>query len=576
MKKIIISVLLLASVGFLLKNKIFKEQSFRTDLNLSVSRKVSSFDPAIAFNDNALNIIGQSLETLYQYHYLKRPYEIIPALADGMPKVSKDGMTYTFKIKKNISYHSHPAFNGKKRFVIAKDFINSIKRLAYSPLKSTGRWLFESKITGFDHFYNTTKNYKKFKENNISGLKAIDDQTLQIRLNRPEPNMLYFLAMTFTTPVPIELLDFTKNDLKNTIVGTGPFKFISSENQVYRMEKFLDFRKEHYPRTGDRYANTKNLLKSSSEVLPLISQVKFHIVNNDEDSWKMFINKKIDVLSVPKKFLKNVIEQNSKFYKKLKADGIEVKHFSRLASRWLGFNMKKGILAENPSLRKAIARAIDYDKYIEVLTQNTNLVANSIYNPSIPGYKPEHKNSFEYDILKAKDLMRTAGFPGGVGLPEITYSTRGTDPAQLDEAEFLKLELAKIGIKLKINILEFSEFLRLGRKNQLELWTDNWIYDYPDAENILQLLISKNSPGINKSGYSNKEVDNIYNKLAKTLDKQERFKLMYELENIVYEDLPWIPLMYESTYILHRSDIKNFRKSFFIRNYLKYIKRVSD
>src|SRR5690606_26685307 len=109
----------------------------------------------------------------------------------------------------------------------------------------------------------------------------------------------------------------------------------------------------------------------------------------------------------------------------------------------------------------------------------------------------------------------------------ITFSTRGVDQIQFEEAEFVKNSLNAIGIPVRIQPLEFSEFLKRGRAGQLEMWVDNWIYDYPDAENIFQLLITKNHPGINKSGFSDSEVDELYMKLSFEEDKFKRFEYMY-------------------------------------------------
>jgi len=206
-----------------------------------------------------------------------------------------------------------------------------------------------------------------------------------------------------------------------------------------------------------------------------------------------------------------------------------------------------------------------------VITKNTNLKSNSMFNPSINGYNPSHKLPYFYNLERAKKYFKKSGhIPGEL---KIVYSTRGTDAFNIEEGEFLKTQLAKIGIELKIDVISFSEFLKLGRAGKLQFWTDNWIYDYPDAENLLQLLISKNHPGINKSGYSNSKVDNLYKKLSKTLNTNERNGIMYDIETIVEKDLPWIMLMYESTFILQQSNINNFRKSSFIRNYVKYLEK---
>ena len=77
-----------------------KKDKVDPKINLVINNPIKSFDPAVAFNDDSLFVMGQTLETLFQYHYLKRPFEVIPLLAEEMPEISSDGKTYTIKIKK--------------------------------------------------------------------------------------------------------------------------------------------------------------------------------------------------------------------------------------------------------------------------------------------------------------------------------------------------------------------------------------------------------------------------------------------------------------------------------------------
>lgn len=573
MKAIIYSALFLIAAGgaWSVKDR-FISNEVNTELNLALSRPIKSLDPAIAFNDDSLKVIGQSLETLYQYHYLKRPYEVIPSLAEGMPKVSADGKTYTIKLKENIRYHDQTPFFHENRTVKAQDFINQIKRLAFPKIKSTGSWLFSGKIVGFDKFAKTVgDSLDSMLKTPIEGLKAPDERTLVIELTRPEPNMLYFLCMPFTSPAPAELLREYDNDLSNVLVGTGAFYLADKTPGKYHFKKNPLFRVEKYPSVGDRYANTQDLLMSSTETLPFINEINFIVMEDEGQRWKAFMEGKLDILSVPKKFLVDITQGRSGLGRELASREIKIRHFSSISSRWLGFNMSDPVLGKVPEVRKAIAHAIDYDKYIEIMSNNTNLRANSIFNPGIPGYNPSHKMGYDHDPEKARELLAQAGIsPGELSL---TYSTRGNQDIHKEEAKFIKKSLEEVGINVKVETLEFSEFLKKGRAGDLQFFTDNWIYDYPDAENILQLLVSQNAPGINKSVYKNDEVDALYAQLVQTLDKDKRRSIMRRIENIVDEEVPWVMLMFESSYILHSPHIKNFRKSYFIRNHYKYLKK---
>ena len=569
-KYLVLLVFILVVIFFLLK-LYSGHRSSDNILRLSVDNSIKTFDPAVVFNDDGLTVLSQSLETLYQYHYLKRPYEVIPSLAESMPEITDEGRRYLIKIKRGVLYHPHK-FLKDTREVIADDFIWAIKRLAFRPLKSTGNWLFEGKIKGFNNFTNEVgDSLEKFYTKEIEGLRKIDDYTFEILLEKPEPNLLYFLSMNFTSPTPIELLKGLENDLSETLVGTGAFYLEFSNDQEYRFKKFEKFHDEYYPTVGDRYANTEQLLGSSREKLPFLSGVEFKVIENENERWESFKNKEIDLLNLPKKFLSFLSQDESTLSQELEEMGVEVKHFSRQTSRWLGFNMNDPLVGQNDNFRKALAHIVDVDEYIKIVTNNTSLKANSIYNPSIPGYRPATKLDYEYNKEKALRYLHASKVnPSAVSL---TYSTRGKEDVHFKETNFFKSQFAKLGIELKIETLNFSQFLKRGRAGELQVWTDNWIYDYPDGENILQLLVSKNHPGINKSGYSDNEVDKLFLRMSTELDKKERFELMYDIEKIVSRDTPWVMLLYESTYILKQKNVKNFRKSFFIRNYTKYIRK---
>jgi ABC-type transport system substrate-binding protein len=567
---ILLGVIVLVLIGTLIKKQIHLKQE--KEINFSVDNIIKTFDPAIAFNDDALFTLGQSLETLYQYHYLKRPYEVIPSLADGMPEVIDNGLTYIIKIKKGVHYHNFSKVLPPNRTVVSDDFIWQIKRLAFNPVKSTGRWLFEDRIKGFKNFSKMVgDDIEKFYTTQMEGLKKIDDLTFEIHLNEPSPNILYFLSMQFTSPTPIEVIQKYNNKLDKVIEGTGPYKFLGLTDMVYHFEKFNKFRKESYPTSGDRYANTENLLKSSKELLPLIERLNIKVYTDEKKKWDAFLDNELDILTVPKKKITDVLDRESKAYKALSESGVLIKHFSRQSTRWLGFNMTDPIIGKNLNLRKAIAHAIDYETYVKVISKNTNLKANSLFNPSIQGYNPTHELPYSFNLELALKYLKKSKVD--LGQFELIYSTRGKQAIHLEEAKFLKKQLGRIGIKVKIHSISFPEFLKLGRSGKLQFWTDSWIYDYPDAENLLQLLVSQNHPGINKSGFSDVRIDKLYKELSRTINPQERLKLMYKIEKIVEKEIPWILMMYESTYILQKSEIRNFRKSFFIRNFVKYLKK---
>ena len=121
----------------------------REFLNLAVSAKIKGMDPIYANDMYSSNEVARVYEGLLEYHYLKRPYTLRPNLAEAMPLVSKDGLTYTFKIRKGVVFQDDTAFEGGKgRELVAADFVYSIKRLADPKLQALGWWIIDGKIKG--------------------------------------------------------------------------------------------------------------------------------------------------------------------------------------------------------------------------------------------------------------------------------------------------------------------------------------------------------------------------------------------------------------------------------------------
>lgn len=543
----------------------------RSTLRLALDNPVDSLDPAKAYSDDSLILSAQVLEPLYQYHYLKRPYEIHPLLAESLPQLEKKGRQVRIKIKKGIFYHDHPAFAGPRELT-AHDFVTQFKRLSMVSLKSPGKSLFSGLLDGYDQYDGLIQGkWQNLPRIPLAGVEAVDSHTLLLRLSQAEPNIIYFLALNFVVPVPWEIVEYYQNDLDQVLLGTGPYFYQGYNGKYFKLEKFANYREDFYPSSGDRYANVQKLLDSSKEKIPFVDHVRFYVTSQEEERWKMFMNGEIDLLTVPKTFIPSLYDEKGELSHELKNEDIKLKHFPILANRWLAFNMADPVLGKNPFIRRAIAYSINYSEYLKVISQNTNLRANSLLVPGISGYLPAKEFRFKYDPVLAREYLQMSGLAKDQ-LPTITYSTRGNQKINIMEAELVKKYLEEIGLKVEIQVLTFSEFLKKGRAGELMFFTDNWLFDYPDGENILQLLVSSNFPGINKAAYSNPQIDALYLQLKETSSQEMRDNIFHQMEEIIFEDLPWIPLMYESSFVLQYPEIKNFRKSSIIRNYVKYLK----
>lgn len=543
-------------------------------LKVAMTTEIPTVDPATAYDTVSSSAMYQSYETLYQYHYLKRPYVLEPLLAAAMPKVEGNGKRLIIKIKPNVRYHDDPVFKGQPRYVEAEDFITQLKRIAFAPTKSTGWGLFEGRIKGINEFRKLAgEDFSKFKSLSIEGLKALDKQTLQVDLEAPYPQMLYTFAMTFTSPLPMEAVEFYKNDFNDHMLGTGPFilKEWKKEDHI-TFVKNPNYREELYPSQGDRQANESGLLTYAGRKIPFLDGIEFIYFKKTEQRWPMFKERKLDFIPLPKTNFVEVIDANGELKPEFAKEEMKLLISPAQTYWWLSFNMKDPLVGKNRYLRLAIAHAIDFDKFVQLFTNNVGQRSNSIFPPGIPGYLPSAKLPYEYDLKKAKEYLKLAGYPEGKGLPIINFDESGAGKTEREQGEFIKSELAKIGIRINPILNLFGSFLDKGKRGDLQFFQDGWSLDYPDAENCLQLLYGKNhTPGPNVSAYSNAEVDRMIERIKLLSDGPEKFKLMTEIEKRVNEDVPWIMTYYSRNYTIVQSYVKNYRYSDLVFNYFKYL-----
>ncbi|MEX1099226.1 MAG: ABC transporter substrate-binding protein, partial [Bacteriovoracaceae bacterium] len=501
------------------------------------------------------------------------PYTLKPLLAKEMPLITDNGLSYLIKLKEDVYYHPHQALSSKRK-VKAQDFINQMKRLAYLPTQSNGWWIFSGKIKGLDEFRKAAKDLKDFENLKVEGLAALDDHTLQIKLTAPYPQLLYALAMSFAAPAPMELIKFYDNDFSQEPVGTGPFIFKKWEkNLSLALEANPNYHQQTYPKTGDRFAYENKLLKDAGKKLPFVKGVKFHIMKEAGPRMQNFLSRNIDLVTLTKDYFQMALNHQGELSKEFKSQKIQLQIAPTLTYWWLSFNMRDKILGKNLKLRQAIAHAVDNQKLIKLFTNNIGQKANSIYPPGIPGYDPSAELPYEHNSAKAKALLKAAGYPEGKGLPVFNYDVRGSGAVSRQMGEFIKSELQKIGIEINVVINTFPGFLNKARTGQLQFWQGGWAMDYPDAENIIQLLTTQNHPpGPNTAYYSNPKVDALYGKIMSAKKTEDQYSIMQKVEKEVNQELPWIMQYYSRNYVLYHQYVKNFRQSDLLYNTFKYIR----
>lgn len=547
-------------------------------LHAILPTKIRGLDPGDIGDVYSAMVAAQCFECLYQYHYLKRPYQLVPQLAESMPEVSEDGLTYTIKIRRRVYFADDDCFaGGKGRELKASDFVFAWKRIADIKYFSKNWWIFDSRIVGLDEFREYTKTCKRREDVDYSrpveGLQTPDDYTLVIKLKKPWPQIVYLLAHQPTAPIAKEAADYYGKDIISHPVGTGPFKLkVWHRGSYIKMVRNSNFRGEFYPTEGEKGDLEQGFLTDAGKRLPMADRIFFVLIEEDQPRWLQFLRGKLDATSIPKDNFGQAIDASRDLSPEMKKRNIHLKTFRNPDTFWIGFNMEDEVVGKNKPLRKAISHSIDREKYIEVFWNNRDDVAYGFIPPVMKVYNPEiSKLGIGYDSGQAKQLVKEAERVYGGKLPTLKLSTGGTDTLSRQMCQFYQRSFKEVGLDVEVDYMDWPTFLEKVKTKSVQMFALGWIADYPDTENFLQLFYSRNaSPGTNNFNYSNPEFDRIYEQVAVMPDCPERTVLYRKAELIVIEDCPAAFINHRVAYVLHHDWVLNYKPHVFQYGLAKY------
>jgi oligopeptide transport system substrate-binding protein len=560
-----------------------------------LSAKIKGLDPGNMRDVYSVIVASQMFEPLYQYHFLKRPYELVPLLAEDMPQISDDLLTYTIKIKKGVYFQDDRCFGsppagplpaGKGRELKAEDFVFSLKRIANIKYLSQSWSIFDNKIAGLDEFREYTKTCKSEADvdysRQVQGLTAPDDYTLIIKLKKPWPQLCMALADTATAPVAKEAVDYYGSDIISHPVGTGPFRL-----NVWRRGSYIElvrnpaFRGELYPSEGEPGDAEAGYLDDAGKPMPFADRVVWTVIEERQPAWLLFLQGKVDATVIPKDNFDEVMGGRGELTPAMKQRNIHLKTFKDPSTYWLGFNMFDPVLGRNKPLRRVISCAIDREKFIELFFNNRHLVAHGLIPPVIPSYNPEikegprkagtQKGYAKYDPEKAKELLKEAEKIHGGKLPTLKITLPGTNTWYRQYGQFLKRNLSDIGLEVEMEYMDRPTYLEKVNTKSVQMFASGGSARTPDAQDFLAMFYSRNhAPGPNKFNYSNPEFDELYEKAQAMLDGPEKRRLYKKMELIVLEDCPAAFLNHRVAYVLHHDWYKNYKPHAFAYGLSKY------
>lgn len=470
----------------------------------------STFNPQMAVDGPTFNA---SSSVVYNPLVKFKTGETViePALAESWT-ISKDGLTFTFKLRKNVSFHTSPNFTPTRSFN-ADDVLFSFNRMR------DPKHPYHNVSGGKYEYFEGMEMAKIIKE-----IVKVDDHTVKFVLSRVEAPFLANLAMDFASVLSAEYGDQmmkakTPAKMDTDPIGTGPFMFVS-----YQKDTLIRYK------ANPTYWNGK----------PAIERLIYAITPD--------ASVRAQKLKAGECHL--IAEPNPADLPTLRKDGnIAIQQLEGLNVGYLAFNVEKKPFSD-VRVRRAINHALNRASYLEKIYMGNASLAKNPIPPTMWSYNKATKD-YEYNIQKAKDLLKEAGLPNGFEAELWTLPvSRPYNPQGKKMGELMQADLAQVGIKVKLVSYDWPTYLARSRKGEHQMIQLGWSGDNGDPDNFMNVLLGCASvtSGSNVSRWCHQPFQDLVTKGKLTSDMKARTKF-YEQAQVVFKDqAPWATLAHAKTY----------------------------
>ena len=518
----------------------------------------TSLDPQRVSDIYSMTANSAIFDTPLDYDYLARPLKLRPMTLASLPEVSADAKTITLRVKPGIYFDDDPAFNGRKRELVAEDYVYSMKRLLDPKLSAPLLAEIEGKIVGVDAAIERARRANRFDyDAPIEGLRALDRYTWQIKLLEPSYIFVYNLTdCRVACAVAREVIERYGEDAGSHPVGTGPYRLAfwkRSSRLVF--ERNPNYREDYFdaePAPDDAIGQAI-LRQQKGKRMPMIDRIEVAIIELQQPRWLAFLNGEMDLLfRVGEEYALQAIP-NNKLAPNLARRGIRMDQIPALDLTFNYFNMEDatvgGYTPEKVALRRAVSLAYKTQDEVAIVRKNQAVLAHTPYSPGVAGYDPAFRTSAnEYDVAKAKALLDMYGYvdrdgdgyremPDGSPLEIRANSTPTERDKQLDE--LWKRSMDDVGIRITFRKARWPDLLKESDAGKLMFWQLGGSAAAPDADSWLQTLYGPNA-GFkgNRSRFRNPEYDRLYEKARTLPDGPERTQLYQRMAKIVVAYAP--------------------------------------
>lgn len=526
-----------------------------------------TLDPQVSYDTLGHAVISQFYECLLQYHPFKTdPYELIPCLAAEMPQRIKHGdgrESYLFKLKQGLYFHDDPCFeatHGIGREVTAEDVAHAFKRIADPKVECPVLSTLQDYVAGLKEAYEEARKTGQFDYSKpLSGIEVIDRHTFQIHLLKPYPQILYWLAMPFSSPVPREAVQYydgkvhegvSRSQFKFHPVGTGPFQLVEwQRGRLIRLARHERYMATTFPTEGWPPSEESRFRPVAGKRIPFLDEVQFPIISERVPRFLLFRQGYVDTFIISKDVFSAVLNVSMQLTPKYHERGIQLNKDTEPSTFSLLFNMEDPVVGKSRKLRQAISSAYNQSLGNEIFFNGMYLDAQQLLPPGVFGRQLNFQNPYrQQNLTLAKRLLAEAGYPEGCDVRtgnqlELTLDMVADDAEARQMAEFEKNQIEHLGIRVKVEENIWSRLQEKKIAGHFQMVSGSgWHADYPDPENFFFLFCSRNIPpqGSNDTRYRNPKFDEVFERMSTMDNTPERMELVRQLNDILTEDCPWV------------------------------------
>ncbi|MCY4579296.1 MAG: peptide ABC transporter substrate-binding protein [Chloroflexi bacterium] len=470
-----------------------------------------TLDPHKTSDTTSAFIIGEVFSGLVT---LNTDLQIVPDIADRW-EISQDGLVYTFHLLPDAKFA-----DGKP--VTAQDFVYSLNRAADPELASPVARTYLSDIVGVTEVLDG-------EATEISGLKAIDERTLEITIDAPKA---YFLAkLTYPTAFVVDKdnVESGGDNWTDTPNSTGPFML-----KEYKIgEHIILERNDNFYREP-----------------AYIDRAVFNLAGGQ--AMALYENDEIDITGVSIFDLERLKDPTEPLSSELK---IAPPGFS---VSYIGFNVNEPPF-DDVHFRRALNLAIDKELIANEVLAGLTVPAYGILPPGFPGYT-DGLEGLKYDEEAAKAELEMSKYADPADRPRIILSVTGTGgDIGIDMQVILEMWKNTLGVEVEIQQVEWATYLQDLNRRKFQIYALGWQADYPDPQDFLDILFHTESE-TNHGAYSNPEVDAMLEEARVERDAGRRVELYNKVEQMIIDDAAWVPLWYDSERnLLLKPHIKDYR-----------------